>query len=149
MDSRREFMAEQMKRLIANDFKPRTTDIQAMAGAWVDQYGSVDQITFAKAIASYIETGTYWPKPKDLWPLLNAERQSKGLEGLEAQHWRWWRAGYQDPETGKFTPCPVCGSVMEKTGRLAIYHDKRRHEEVGVPFFGKSADERPAMEKAS
>lgn len=120
-------------------------DMHDLAVAYHEDLGDLSDELLAETFARYRrEEGTrFWPKIAELRKLSRVVRGERGLaapSGLQAEYLAWEKAGYRNAT--EWTPCPVCGSVVEPQGRIRVLHDRRRHAEAGVRFFDWTGEQR-------
>lgn len=136
-----EIVAEQLVDL-ARVFKAPNGDARETARIYHAAVRDVPPEAFIRACRDYIRRDErFFPKPGALRRLaLEAAREMPGTRvlTLAGQYREWLQNGMQDPETGKFVPCPVCESVVERphNGRFVIYHEHQRHFETGIAYAG-------------
>lgn len=114
--------------------------------------GELSSEQFSGAVDAYLKSaGRWFPKPGELLALGRSVARGRGDGGsAQAQYDEWERHCWQDPATGRWTPCPVCAAVMSEhvvritqegnqVYRLMVLHNAVLHWRTGVGFTMKAA----------
>lgn len=130
-------------RELAVVFKPPndTSDLVRLAGVYRRALDHMDEAEFNGAIAGYIKTGRYWPRPTQLLEAADQHRRDNPLPSsslpLRERYLRWQSQGDWVSE-----PCPVCDARAEfvddmgHATRPQVYHDHQIHYEAGIGYAG-------------
>lgn len=145
----RSHVSAQLARLLRVFKKPEQAPVDDVEFAtdYAQLCGDLTPEQFAGAVDAYLRSGAKWfPKPGELLGLGRAiARGPNGVSGLAGEYAEWERAGWQDPVTGRWSPCPVCGAEMgahvvriapngEQVHRFLVLHNAAVHWKVGVGF---------------
>ena len=109
--------------------------------------GELTTAQFTGAVDAYLKSaGRWFPKPGELLALGKGIARGSGpASGLQGQYDDWEKNAWQDPATGRWTPCPVCDARMgehlvaitregNQIYRLLILHNAALHWKAGVAF---------------
>ncbi len=129
-------------RELAMVFRPPNdkSDLMRLAGVYRKALDDMDEIEFQGAIAVYIKTGRYWPRPTQLLEAADQHRRdnprSTSSLPLRERYQRWQSRGDWASE-----PCPVCNATVEGAEdmngkRPQIFHEHQIHYDAGVGYAG-------------
>lgn len=149
----RAHVLEQLERLAKVYKRPEQApaDPVAFADTYVEVCGDLTNAQFTGAVDAYLKTAARWfARPGELYTLGKVIARGPGASGLKAEYEAWERNAYQDPVTGRWTPCPVCGATMawtvvrisasgEEIDRLMVLHNAAVHWKAAIGFSMRAA----------
>lgn len=142
---------EQLGRLLRVHKKPAhaPADLGEFADDYIRVCRELTNEQFTGAIDTYLAgPGRWCAKPGELLALGRAvARGATELAGLPGRYAAWERDAWQDPATGKWTPCPVCGERMQERVvriapdgseicRMMLLHNAAAHWKADIGFSG-------------
>lgn len=145
----RPHVLEQLARLVRVYKRPAhaPADDTEFATDYAQLCGELTAGQFTGAVDAYLKSASkFFPRPGELLALGRVIARGPGDTGsLSAQYAAWEAAGWQDPATGRWTPCPVCDARMQDhvvritaTGneitRLKVLHNATVHWKAGIGF---------------
>lgn len=145
----REHVLAEISRLLRVHKRPEHApeDLREFATDYAQICGELTTGQFTGAVDAYLKSnGRWFPKPGELLALGKMVARGAGAAaGLQGQYDEWEKNAWQDPVTGRWTPCPVCEARMQPTTvritaqgehieRLMILHNAALHWKAEVPF---------------